>query len=273
MKIDNISSTGARIFTAASPCSSCLCRPHAFVGGTGPLLRSSRSSRPKSAVRDRFPLPGGATGNREWARVVKGIGGALVCPLLQFLRTEGWTRQARPEQCCSPLRRREEAGRYMLKIDPIRSGSLDLWAGVECTVNRVGDEYFDQLELSGHARESPISISSPVSGCVRFATLSCGSAPLRVIWRVPTGRGPMSASGGFVTSTSSRSWASYITAAVRATRVSSIPIFPRTRRLCPGGRGALSMGGALYTRQRTPDDRSLQRIVRPLVSSRPRRAD
>ncbi|HUQ21062.1 MAG TPA: dTDP-4-dehydrorhamnose reductase [Gemmatimonadaceae bacterium] len=29
---------------------------------------------------------------------------------------------------------------------------LQLWGGVECTVNRVGNRYFDQLELSGHAR-------------------------------------------------------------------------------------------------------------------------
>jgi dTDP-4-dehydrorhamnose reductase len=28
---------------------------------------------------------------------------------------------------------------------------LEVWAGVECTVNRVGDEYFDQLERNGHA--------------------------------------------------------------------------------------------------------------------------
>jgi dTDP-4-dehydrorhamnose reductase len=28
--------------------------------------------------------------------------------------------------------------------------SLELWAGVECTVNRVGDQYFDQLEWNGH---------------------------------------------------------------------------------------------------------------------------
>ena len=28
---------------------------------------------------------------------------------------------------------------------------LDLWGGIECTVNRVRDKYFDQLELSGHA--------------------------------------------------------------------------------------------------------------------------
>jgi dTDP-4-dehydrorhamnose reductase len=27
----------------------------------------------------------------------------------------------------------------------------ELWAGIECTVNRVGDLYFDQLERSGHA--------------------------------------------------------------------------------------------------------------------------
>ena len=28
----------------------------------------------------------------------------------------------------------------------------DVWGGVECTVNRLGDRYFDQLELTGHAR-------------------------------------------------------------------------------------------------------------------------
>ncbi|HLM56034.1 MAG TPA: family 1 glycosylhydrolase, partial [Pyrinomonadaceae bacterium] len=28
----------------------------------------------------------------------------------------------------------------------------ELWAGVECTVNRVGDAYHDQLERTGHAR-------------------------------------------------------------------------------------------------------------------------
>ena len=31
------------------------------------------------------------------------------------------------------------------------SPSLELWAGIECTVNRMGDRYVDQLELSGHA--------------------------------------------------------------------------------------------------------------------------
>ena len=27
----------------------------------------------------------------------------------------------------------------------------EVWGGVECTVNRVADEVFDQLELTGHA--------------------------------------------------------------------------------------------------------------------------
>lgn len=29
-----------------------------------------------------------------------------------------------------------------------------VWAGVECTVNRVGENYSDQLERSGHALRS-----------------------------------------------------------------------------------------------------------------------
>jgi dTDP-4-dehydrorhamnose reductase len=33
---------------------------------------------------------------------------------------------------------------------PERRRPLELWGGVECTVNRVGDRYFDQLAMSGH---------------------------------------------------------------------------------------------------------------------------
>lgn len=32
---------------------------------------------------------------------------------------------------------------------PVTS-TLELWGGIECTINRVGDEHFDQLERSGH---------------------------------------------------------------------------------------------------------------------------
>ena len=37
-----------------------------------------------------------------------------------------------------------------LRADP----GLEVWAGVECTVNRVGDRYVDQLHLSGHDRRA-----------------------------------------------------------------------------------------------------------------------
>jgi dTDP-4-dehydrorhamnose reductase len=36
---------------------------------------------------------------------------------------------------------------------------MEVWAGIECTVNRVGDNYVDQLELAGHAdRESDLDL-------------------------------------------------------------------------------------------------------------------
>jgi dTDP-4-dehydrorhamnose reductase len=38
-----------------------------------------------------------------------------------------------------------------LENDRSKLPPLEVWAGVECTVNRVGDEYFDQLERNGHA--------------------------------------------------------------------------------------------------------------------------
>jgi dTDP-4-dehydrorhamnose reductase len=33
---------------------------------------------------------------------------------------------------------------------PPRTAPLELWAGAECTVNRVGNDYFDQLQRTGH---------------------------------------------------------------------------------------------------------------------------
>jgi dTDP-4-dehydrorhamnose reductase len=37
------------------------------------------------------------------------------------------------------------------KTEARGDGALAVWGGIECTVNRVGDRYFDQLEKSGHA--------------------------------------------------------------------------------------------------------------------------
>ncbi|WP_205590844.1 family 1 glycosylhydrolase [Hymenobacter oligotrophus] len=52
--------------------------------------------------------------------------------------------------------------------------TVELWGGVECTVNRVGDEFFDQLEMSGHrARLSDLEL---------FAELGIRKLRYPVLW-------------------------------------------------------------------------------------------
>lgn len=54
------------------------------------------------------------------------------------------------------------------------SPGVELWGGVECTVNRVGEEYFDQLERSGHAaRASDLDL---------FAGLGVRAMRYPVLW-------------------------------------------------------------------------------------------
>jgi dTDP-4-dehydrorhamnose reductase len=56
-----------------------------------------------------------------------------------------------------------------------------LWAGVECTVNRVGDQYFDQLELNGHAAR--------IDDLELFAALGVSAMRYPVLWeRTAPGR-------------------------------------------------------------------------------------
>lgn len=51
---------------------------------------------------------------------------------------------------------------------------LALWGGIECTLNRVGERYFDQVERNGHARR-PDDVA-------RFATLGIGAIRYPVLW-------------------------------------------------------------------------------------------
>src|SRR5918912_4251187 len=51
---------------------------------------------------------------------------------------------------------------------------LEVWGGVECTVNRVGPDYFDQLERSGHARR--------LEDFDLFAALGVRALRLPVLW-------------------------------------------------------------------------------------------
>jgi dTDP-4-dehydrorhamnose reductase len=58
-------------------------------------------------------------------------------------------------------------------LDPTNSG-VELWGGVECTVNRVGDVYFDQMERSGHATR--------LSDLCLFAGLAIRALRYPVLW-------------------------------------------------------------------------------------------
>ncbi|HEX2251062.1 MAG TPA: family 1 glycosylhydrolase [Gemmatimonadales bacterium] len=55
-----------------------------------------------------------------------------------------------------------------------RTSSPQLWGGVECTVNRVGDNYLDQLERSGHAHR-PEDLD-------RFAALGIKTLRYPLLW-------------------------------------------------------------------------------------------
>ena len=53
---------------------------------------------------------------------------------------------------------------------------LELWAGVECTVNRVGDQYFNQIERSGHFER--------LSDLEKFAELGISAIRYPVLWEL-----------------------------------------------------------------------------------------
>ena len=55
-----------------------------------------------------------------------------------------------------------------------RDGALELWGGVECTVNRVGERYFDQVRKSGH-HDRPEDIA-------RLAAIGFRAVRYPVLW-------------------------------------------------------------------------------------------
>ncbi|MEW5858057.1 MAG: family 1 glycosylhydrolase, partial [Cyanobacteriota bacterium] len=60
-----------------------------------------------------------------------------------------------------------------------------MWAGVECTVNRVGDRYFNQLERNGHkTRLSDLNL---------FAELGVRAIRYPILWELTAPDGPDSA--------------------------------------------------------------------------------
>jgi dTDP-4-dehydrorhamnose reductase len=63
-----------------------------------------------------------------------------------------------------------------------RPGRVELWGGVECTVNRVGDAFFDQLALTGHDRRE--------ADLDRLAWLGIAAVRYPVLWERTAPEGP-----------------------------------------------------------------------------------
>src|SRR5688500_10253544 len=62
---------------------------------------------------------------------------------------------------------------------------MELWAGPECTVNRVGGTYHDQIERTGHATR--------LDDLDRFAALGVRALRYPVLWERTAPDGPASA--------------------------------------------------------------------------------
>jgi dTDP-4-dehydrorhamnose reductase len=69
----------------------------------------------------------------------------------------------------------------MSRRSHLPASALELWAGVECTVNRVGDQFYDQLERGGHAvRADDLDL---------FASLGVRTMRYPVLWERVAPRG------------------------------------------------------------------------------------
>src|SRR5829696_3961659 len=62
----------------------------------------------------------------------------------------------------------------IMSATTVTAQTPELWAGVECTVNRVGDSYSDQLERTGHALR--------LKDLERLAELGVGRLRYPILW-------------------------------------------------------------------------------------------
>ena len=75
-----------------------------------------------------------------------------------------------------PLERWHLHDRTQIANGLVQKSQVELWAGVECTVNRVGNQYFDQLKRSGHADR--------ITDLDLFASLGVKAIRYPVLWEL-----------------------------------------------------------------------------------------
>src|ERR671933_130174 len=84
----------------------------------------------------------------------------------------GWRRTATTTWTRSWRRRWPRSGGWRRPVD----ARMELWGGLECTVARVGSEYSDQIERTGHARR--------LDDIDRFAALGLRALRYPVLWEL-----------------------------------------------------------------------------------------
>ena len=73
---------------------------------------------------------------------------------------------------------------------------IELWGGIECTINRVGDTYFDQVKATGHEARPADLDRSPSSVSAPSDTPFFGSEYFLRVHPVLIGRSPTRVSAG-----------------------------------------------------------------------------
>src|SRR5919112_10124 len=144
---------------------------------------------------------------------------------------------------------------------------LELWGGIECTVNRVGDRYIDQVVLTGHQQR--------LDDLDRFADLGLTTLRYPVLWERVVPTDPAQPDWGWTDE--------------RLGRMRELGIRPIVG-LCHHGSGprwtglldpkfphhlaryarAVSERRCLHADQRATDNRPLRGALRTLASARPR---
>ena len=188
-------------------------------------------------------------------------------------RSPPCARRAAARRCCCPEQPSgtgsDDAGRSSLGVGGGRP--LELWGGVECTVNRVGDAISASSTATAIAARPTTSTASsprpardPLSGAV-------GDAPPRTASTAPTGAWPTSAWRRCAARHPTRSSACVHHGSGPRTPTCSTRPSPTAWPNSPARWPTLSLGRGLDAGQRAADHGALQRPVRRLVPARPRR--
>src|SRR3954471_10116662 len=162
---------------------------------------------------------------------------------------------------------------------------LEVWGGVECTVNRVGDRWFDQMAWAGHDRrvEDLDRIAALGVRALRYPVLWERLAPRRpgaIDWRGAGGGVPRAAPPppgalrlgveGRASRAAARSRRPSDCRAAASRQRPRLHVAPRSGLppaagdVRPGGGSPVSVGPGLHAGQRAADHRTLQWPVRAL---------